>query len=151
MDETFDRHSLGSRPAPAAVALETRSVLHIPGEAVAVATTLLFDALDPAAVTIRFDSGGETSIEWLVSRDLLLDGLTAMTGVGDVVIWPGPRLSAETCNMRLTSPTGQAVFELSASHVRAFLDRTFDLVPRELEVYGEDLDVELQMLLEGHG
>lgn len=131
-----------------AVVLETRALLHVPGESAGVDTVLSFDITDPAAVQLCFRSSGQ-SIDWVLARDLLADGLYTMSGLGDVVVWPGPDCSAEVCNLRLSSPTGVAVFELPAQHVRVFLDRTYDLVPRHREIYDGAFDAELEALLDG--
>ncbi len=120
---------------------------------------LCYDGSDPFAVRIAFGDVGdetgtvepdETGVAWLVSRELLLSGLNAPSGDGDVRIWPA-HAAADVLFLHLRAPSGEALFELSRAAVAAFLAHTETLVPSGSESDLLDLDVELELLLSRGG
>jgi hypothetical protein len=100
---------------------------------------------DPFAVTAAFAGDGLT-IEWVFARDLLVGGLEQPCGEGDVHVWPSWGGGRDLVLLSLSSPDGQAVLEADASDLRAFLDRTLDLVPAGSESEHVDVDSELATL-----
>ena len=120
---------------------------------------LCYDGSDPFAVRIAFgDVGDETGvvdpdeagISWLVSRELLQEGLTKPAGDGDVRVWPA-HAATDVLFLHLRAPSGEALFELSRATVAAFLRQTEALVPSGSESEMLALDEELQALLSGGG
>src|SRR4051812_8036873 len=120
---------------------------------------LCYDAADPYAVRIAFgDIGGASgavepddgSISWLVSRELLQEGLHGPSGDGDVRVWPA-HAATDVLFLHLRAPSGEALFELSRATVAAFLRQTESLVPTGSESELLHLDDELHTLLSNGG
>lgn len=91
---------------------------------------------DPLTVRLVF-AGDGIEVEWEVSRDLLVTGLTTSIGEGDVVVSPGWRGLSKVVNLRLSSPDGCAVLQGPASPLAMFLAATEAIVP----LGGEDAAV----------
>jgi hypothetical protein len=100
---------------------------------------LEYRAEEPYAVRATFRTG-TADIEWMFARDLLADGLLRPTGEGDVVVWPEHSGPAPLVLLALNSPSGQAVLEADRAVVSAFLDRTWEIVPRGSEGGAMDVD-----------
>ncbi|GHB11240.1 hypothetical protein GCM10010330_76520 [Streptomyces tendae] len=97
---------------------------------------------DPFAVTVVLDADGKRPVRWVLSRDLLADGLSARTGEGDVMVWPMydlPDGGAPSFCLRLVN-TVAAVFEIPTEPVAQWLAHTYTLVPRGSEMDGVDWD-----------
>jgi Streptomyces sporulation and cell division protein, SsgA len=103
---------------------------------------LSYDVRDPFAVSAAFAGEGAT-IDWVFARDLLVDGLQAPAGEGDVHVWPSRSDGRDNVLISLCSPDGRAVLEADARDLRAFLDRTLDMVPVGWESRYVDIDAEL--------
>jgi hypothetical protein len=148
-----------------------RTTLHLVGGQswTAVPAALLYEPADPYAVRIRFGDAGEADaaagpaepgepgeprepdeegVEWLLSRDLLRTGLSGPVGDGDVRIWPA-RAALDVLFLQLRAPSGEALFELSATVVGEFLRETERLVPLGRESGLLQVDDELSALLQG--
>jgi hypothetical protein len=126
---------------------------------------LSYTSADPYAVRMAFDVGTDKPVEWILARDLLAAALHASEGIGDVRAWP----SAASCdpdagivpdastmgvgarhgilNIAMSSPFGQAQFEVSAQAIGTFLERTYRVVPAGQESGYLDFDAELIELL----
>ena len=120
---------------------------------------LSYSSADPYAVRMAFDIGTDKPVEWILGRELLAAGLQASEGLGDVRAWP----SAASCdpdvvaigggtgpailNIAMSSPYGQAQFEVSAKAIEDFLQRTYQLVATGQESSYLDFDAELTELL----
>jgi Streptomyces sporulation and cell division protein, SsgA len=118
-----------------------------------VSAVLSYDARDPYAVRITFDSqrvGGEDAITWLIGRELLRAGLDEPTGDGDVRVGPTAARS-EVLFLHLRAPSGEALMELSRPALAAFVRGTETVVPFGAEGAAIDLDEELAVLLSGGG
>jgi len=141
-----------------------RTTLHLvgPGSWTAVPAALVYDSVDPFAVRVRFGDGGQDDdddtsyddaeddggVEWLLSRDLLRDGLTSPVGEGDVRLWPA-RGGLDVVFLQLRAPSGEALFEISGAVVADFLQETELLVPAGTESDLLRVDDELTALLRG--
>lgn len=68
-------------------------------------------------------------VEWSFARDLLVDGLTAPAGEGDVEVRPHVNDSSRLI-LELRSPDGSARFELDRAAIAQFVRRSLELVPR---------------------
>ncbi len=121
---------------------------------------LSYRCADPYAVRMAFDVGTDEPVEWMIARDLLAAALHGSEGLGDVRAWP----SAASCdpgvvaigagaaghailNIAMTSPYGQAQFEVSATAIEEFLQRTYQLVATGQESSYLNFDAELTELL----
>jgi hypothetical protein len=121
---------------------------------------LSYSCADPYAVRMAFEVGADEPVEWILARDLLAAALHGSEGLGDVRAWP----SAVSCdpdvvamaggaagnailNIAMSSPYGQAQFEVSAKAIEDFLQRTYQLVPTGQESSYLDFDAELTDLL----
>jgi hypothetical protein len=121
---------------------------------------LSYRCADPYAVRMAFEVGTDVPVEWILARDLLAAALHGSEGLGDVRAWP----SAASCdpdvvaigggaagpailNIAMSSPYGQAHFEVSAKAIADFLQRTYQLVATGQESSFLDFDAELTDLL----
>lgn len=110
------------------------------GRAVQVPTTLTYRSDDPYAVALVFHSGSG-DVEWVVSRTLLLQGLSAPCGEGDVKVHPSvDEGSRAVIVLDFCSPDGRLVAEADPLALRTFLAGTFDLIPAGSEHAHLDLD-----------
>jgi hypothetical protein len=118
------------------------------GRTVAVPTTLGFRAEDPYAVTLTFHSAGG-DVEWIVSRLLLMQGLTTPSGEGDVRVAPGRDANAcEVTVLDFCSPDGRLVAEVDAEELQGFLERSSTVVPIGAESRHLDIDALIADLLQ---
>lgn len=110
------------------------------GAAVPLDLELLYTSLDPFAVRIVLRTDG-ASVDWSLSREMLLFGLRRHEGIGDVAVWPvrqpgGP----DWLRLRLGPLQGCAVFQTERNVISDWLDVTLRLVSRGTE--NEHLDWE---------
>jgi len=121
---------------------------------------LSYNCADPYAIRMAFEVGTDEPVEWILARDLLAAALHGSEGLGDVRSWP----SAASCdpdimamgggaagpailNIAMSSPYGQAQFEVSAKAIEDFLQRTYELVAIGQESSYLNFDAELTDLL----
>ena len=118
---------------------------------VSVRASLRYDPEDPYAVCVMFHPDGSDSdqVAWSFSRELLAKGLEEPTGIGDVRVWPWTTPRGESIALALSSPDGNALFEINRAVVQRFLRRAYGLVPRGRESAHVDLDSTLTKLLAG--
>ncbi len=120
---------------------------------VPVPVSLRFDLDDPFAVHLVFATGPGREVRWVFARELLREGLLHPVGGGDVRVWPSEAdtddggVARDAVLIELTSPSGQACFEASATELARFLDRTLALVPAGAETDLVDVDAALTALL----
>lgn len=99
---------------------------------------------NPYAVEMEFQVSPGRATEWVVSRDLLTEGLTSPVGWGDIRVAPSSNSGQTTIELR--SPTGRAGFEFHTTELTEFLAATHRRVPVGAEVL--DIDTALAELLE---
>lgn len=123
--------------------IERRVTMHMVAPDVCdVDCKLIYETTNPLAVSIAFYPYGYTSIydkniiQWTFARDLLVNGLIACTGRGDVRVQP----SLLRDNMVVIAFTGitdnqqsEMIMTISRQIVIRFLCRTFIEVPYEDE------------------
>ncbi|HEY3610669.1 MAG TPA: SsgA family sporulation/cell division regulator [Pseudonocardiaceae bacterium] len=114
------------------------AALHTQGEPVPVSTRWTYRADEPYALTVAFATERGRWVEWIFARDLLIDGLTAPAGEGDLRIQPHPE--DDTLLLDIRSPSGSATFELDRDDTEDFLGHTTDLVPVGTESTHFDID-----------
>ncbi|WP_190824813.1 SsgA family sporulation/cell division regulator [Saccharopolyspora pogona] len=111
-----------------------------------VGVELRYDSRNPYEVCMKFNVGKAGQVDWVIARDLLADGLVAEAGEGDVRI--RPRLDEPTLVMiALSSPSGQATFEVNADQLADFLNDTYDAVAPGDEHRWMNVDETLSRLL----
>lgn len=136
------------RPGRAADEI-TLSCMDSWGRTVDVPTTVSFCVDDPYAVTLVFHSSGG-DVEWMFARALLLQGLAAPAGEGDVKVYPSIDEDARAVTiLDFCSPDGRLLAQADSHAVQAFLARTFALVPAGAESSYLDLDRLVADLLYG--
>jgi hypothetical protein len=121
---------------------------------------LSYSCEDPYAVRMAFEVGTDEPVEWILARDLLAAALHGSEGLGDVRAWPsaascdpdvvamgGGAAGSAILNIAMSSPYGQAQFEVSAKAMEDFLQRTYQLVASGQESSHLDFDAELTALL----
>lgn len=93
---------------------------------------------DPYAVELTFV--GYPGLLWVFGRELLADGMRALSGLGDVKVWPSVSKRGAVVVVGLSSPDGRTVFAASRRTVSRFLDRAFAAVPAGRESKHVDVD-----------
>ncbi|WP_329264353.1 SsgA family sporulation/cell division regulator [Streptomyces sp. NBC_01478] len=114
---------------------------------------LSYDTADPYAVSLTFHMCTDATVRWVVGRDLLLDGLEKLTGVGDIQVWPSRLPWAGRVHIALCPcPRQEAVVvTVSARALEAFLRRTLAMVPAGTEERHLDMDAAVHQLLSDPG
>jgi len=134
---------------PATVTSELQLRLLVPGTpSLPVRADLRYEPGDPYAVQVAFhtSAAGEV-VEWTFARDLLSQGVHTPCGEGDVQVWPSSRVGDPVVCLSLSSPSGQALFEVPLRALADFLGRIYDAVPTGAEGEHVDVDGELALLL----
>ncbi|WP_328537855.1 SsgA family sporulation/cell division regulator [Streptomyces sp. NBC_00344] len=101
---------------------------------------LRYDVTDPFAIRMTFHLPGDAPVTWTFSRELLLDGINAPTGEGDVHISPSEPSGLCDTHIRLQVGVDCALFRAGSAPLIAFLDRTDKLVPLGEECSLGDFD-----------
>jgi hypothetical protein len=100
---------------------------------------------DPYAIDlVIFPAAGRAPVTWLISRDLLRDGLTRVAGeaAGDVRITPGPM----SIGVHLNDSATCALIVFARDDVQSFMDMVFLQVPDGGEGKFFDWDREMELL-----
>ncbi|WP_338779433.1 SsgA family sporulation/cell division regulator [Streptomyces sp. DG1A-41] len=126
--------------------LELKLVLS-PERRIPVPTRLGYDTDDPYAVHVTFHIDSAHPVHWTFARDLLVEGVFRPCGRGDVRVWPTKAEGRSVVLVALTSPDGDALLEVPAAQVSAWLERTLRVVPPGTEGEQLGLDDELAQLL----
>jgi hypothetical protein len=127
-----------------AVAHDMFALLH---EAAApVVTRWSYYSDDPFAVTIEIQSRGNRFVDWVLARDLLVEGLEAAAGIGDVRVRPANMGEWDVTLIEICSPDGRAVLEVDRELLRQFVQATIDLVPLGAEGMAFDIDAEIEKI-----
>ncbi|MEU2551079.1 SsgA family sporulation/cell division regulator [Streptomyces sp. NPDC003388] len=126
--------------------LEIQLVLS-PGRSVPVPARLGYRSGDPYAVHLTFHTDSEHPVEWTFARELLVEGVFRPCGHGDVRVWPTKAEDRGVVLVALSSPDGDALLELPATPVSAWLERTLRAVPPGTEDGRLGIDDELDELL----
>ena len=102
------------------------TVLH--GQPTPVVTRWTYSASDPFALTLAVRARQDRWVEWLLARDLVVDGLTRRVGEGDVRLRPRLVQGYDIVEIEICSHDGRAVLEIDRDLLREFVDLTFDVV-----------------------
>ncbi len=121
------------------------------GTVLPVSASLDYDTAEPYAIQVTFHTGGagaDCAVVWTFARQLIIDGLDRPAGLGDVRVWPVPdEDGGPAIALALSSPSGEALFELPRAALSDFLARTFVEVPVGSEERHVDMDAALTVLL----
>jgi hypothetical protein len=128
----------------AAVAHDMFALLH---EAAApVVTRWSYCADDPYAVTIEIQTRGDRFVDWVLARELLVEGLSEPAGIGDVRVRPASMGEWDVTLIEICSPDGHAMLEVDRDLLRQFVQATIDLVPLGGEGMAVDMDAEIEKI-----
>jgi Streptomyces sporulation and cell division protein, SsgA len=132
---------MNKQPVVADVALDvTLECLDSNGQNHHIDTVLGYLREDPYAITMTFMTADEP-LTWTFGRDLLINGLHAPSGDGDVHIAPAINHEDRAVALiTLSSPDGSLLLEARTDQVSDFLDRTLALVPVGTESPNLNLD-----------
>lgn len=116
---------------------------------VSVSVRLQYEPSDPHVVRAAFDVvGSDETVEWIIGRDLLADGLEGPAGEGDIRVWPvEEEHDGSDLYILLNPPDGTALLKAPAREIKAFLRETEAVVPRGAESGRINLDALLAHLI----
>lgn len=107
-----------------------------------------FSKHSPFVVSVVFHVDGNHAATWRIGRDLLGQGLSAPSGIGDVQVWPADLETRQAALLRLASRGAVALFELPVPPLARWLRQTYRIVPRGTETDGLDWDAVTAALLQ---
>lgn len=128
----------------ATVAHDMFALLHEAAAPVVTRWTYCTD--DPFAVTIEIQTRGNRFVDWVLARELLVDGLSGPAGIGDVQVRPANMGEWDVTLVEIRSPDGHAVLEVDRDLLRQFVQATLDLVPLGSECMVVDIDAEIEKI-----
>ena len=117
----------------------------------AITANFRFDPDMPAVITVEFVAARGPGLVWRIGRELLHRGLTAMSGCGDVRMWPMTPGERPSSWLLLESEEVQALFEVPVPPLADWLDATYRIISAEAEMAGLDWDGFLMELLDSPG
>ena len=120
------------------------TVLH--GQPAPVVTRWTYTAADPFAVTLGVRTRGDRFVEWLISRDLVVESLRTPTGFGDVRMSPQHVQGYDIVEIEIRSTDGRAVLEVDRDLLAEFIDASIALVAVGDESAHMDLDAEISKI-----
>jgi hypothetical protein len=127
-----------------AIAHDMFALLH---EAAApVVTRWTYRTDDPFAVTVEIQTRGNRFVDWVLARELLVAGLSAPAGIGDVRVRPATMGEWDVTLVEIRSPDGRAVLEVDRDLLRQFVEATIDVVPLGSEGMVFDIDAEIEKI-----
>ncbi|NNG37645.1 SsgA family sporulation/cell division regulator [Nakamurella aerolata] len=138
-----------SRTTAEMTTAQTEMVLESAAGAPVVHAELRYRAHQPFAVELSLRLGNAESVEWSFARELLLQGLHAPAGCGDVQLFPAAGLlpASSAVMIELRSPDGRAVLRADRADLEHFASATLEMVPLGSEREHYNLDLELAALL----
>ncbi|MFF4592433.1 SsgA family sporulation/cell division regulator [Amycolatopsis sp. NPDC001319] len=108
--------------------------------------TVTYRVSDPFAVELDVPDG-PISVVWLLSRDLLADGLNAPAGIGDIEVTPATKDDAVTwVTLHDPQSTGSCNLAFKRAELERFLDESDAMVPAGTEATRINWDRELALL-----
>lgn len=99
------------------------------GGSVPVRSRWTYRTAEPFTIAAAFQTDNGAWVEWVFARDLLVAGLTAPAGEGDVRLHPGQDDRERVLVLEIESPDGHALLVMDHEEVRDFVAATTDLVP----------------------
>ena len=117
------------------------AVLH--GQETPLLTRWTYRADDPFAVMMSIARPSGRWIDWLISRDLIVDGLCAPAGIGDVRLTPFTDGEFDVLEVKIGDDEGFASLEFDRSLIQRFLDATCEIIPLGVESSVIDVEAEI--------
>jgi hypothetical protein len=119
------------------VTQEMFAVLH--GQEMPLLTRWTYRADDPYAVTMSISRPSGRWINWLMARDLVVEGMLASAGLGDVRVAPFSDEEFDIIEVKIGDDEGFAALEFDRDLMERFLAATFEVV--ELGSESDVIDV----------
>ncbi|MDX3094931.1 SsgA family sporulation/cell division regulator [Streptomyces sp. ME01-24h] len=110
-----------------------------------------FDPESPLIVTLKLTVEQGVSVTWRISRELLHTGLHAVSGSGDVRVWPARSGDRDMAWLLLDGRDMSALFELPIPPVEHWLKEISRIMPPEADTDGLDWDAFLAEVLDAPG
>ncbi|MGH3837877.1 MAG: SsgA family sporulation/cell division regulator [Pseudonocardiaceae bacterium] len=101
---------------------------------------------DPFAVTLEIQTRGNRCVDWVLARELLVTGLSAPAGIGDVRVRPAQVGEWDVTLVEIRSLEGHAVLEVDRNLLQQFVEATFDVVPLGDESAVIDMDAAIEKI-----
>ncbi|MGH3813415.1 MAG: SsgA family sporulation/cell division regulator [Pseudonocardiaceae bacterium] len=101
---------------------------------------------DPFAVTLEIQTRGNCCVDWVLARELLVTGLSAPAGIGDVRVRPAQVGEWDVTLVEIRSLEGHAVLEVDRNLLQQFVEATFDVVPLGDESAVIDMDAAIEKI-----
>ena len=117
------------------------AVLH--GQEAPLLTRWSYRSDDPFAVMMSISRPSGRWIDWLLSRDLLIEGLTGPSGVGDVRVAPFTDEEFDVLEVRIGDDEGFASLEFDRDLIERFVEASFEIVPAGAESGLIDVEAEI--------
>ncbi|MGH3802277.1 MAG: SsgA family sporulation/cell division regulator [Pseudonocardiaceae bacterium] len=111
-----------------------------------VVTRWIYCTDDPFAVTLEIQTRGNRCVDWVLARELLVTGISAPAGIGDVRMRPAQLGEWEVTLVEIRSLDGHAVLEVDRDLLRQFVEATIELVPLGDESTAVDMDAEIEKI-----
>jgi hypothetical protein len=119
------------------VTQEMFAVLH--GQEMPLLTRWTYRADDPYAVTMSISRPSGRWINWLMARDLVVEGMLSSAGFGDVRVAPFSDEEFDIIEVKIGDDEGFAALEFDRDLMERFLAATFEVV--ELGAESDVIDV----------
>lgn len=120
------------------------AVLH--GQETPLLTRWTYRADDPFAVMMSIARPSGRWIDWLISRDLVDEGLTSPAGIGDVRLTPFTDDEFDVLEVKIGDDEGFASLEFDRDLIVRFLDATYDIVAAGAESTVIDVEAEIEKI-----
>jgi hypothetical protein len=120
------------------------AVLH--GQETPLLTRWSYRSDDPFAVMMSISRPSGRWIDWLLSRDLLIEGLAGPAGIGDVRLTPFTDDEFDVLEVRIGDDEGFASLEFDRDLIERFLEATSDIVPVGAESAMIDVEAEISKI-----
>ena len=134
------RQSDRGAAAPESAVTVALAMVSVTGSAEeAVATTLRYSAAEPFLVRANFRLSGGRTVDWVLSRELIREGVVMAAGIGDIRFFPGD----DGLLIELRSHQGRAFLYGELQPMADFVDRMYALVPDGAEHRFYSIDDEL--------
>ncbi|HTF49340.1 MAG TPA: SsgA family sporulation/cell division regulator [Pseudonocardia sp.] len=120
------------------------AVLH--GQETPLLTRWSYRSDDPFAVMMSISRPSGRWIDWLLSRDLLIEGLAGPAGVGDVRLTPFSDEEFDVLEVRIGDDEGFASLEFDRDLIERFLEASFEIVAAGAESTVIDVEAEIEKI-----
>jgi hypothetical protein len=126
------------------VSQEMFAVLH--GQEMPLLTRWTYRADDPYAVMMSISRPSGRWIDWLMARDLVVEGMLAPAGLGDVRVAPYTDEEFDIVEVKIGDDEGFAALEFDRELMERFLSTTFDVVGLGTEADVIDVAAEIEKI-----